>query len=82
MLKTLSLFLSLFMLFQLQAFANNKDYYSKATATASGQGKVYVTISEPDSAFPDGIFDLYGRKVEHTVPGNLYNSNGRKFIAR
>ena len=76
MLKTLSLFLSLFMLFQLQAFANNKDYYSKATATASGQGKVYVTISEPDSAFP------YGRKVEHTVPGNLYNSNGRKFIAR
>ena len=33
-------------------------------------------------AFGQTIYDLYGRKVSHMIPGNLYIVNGRKVIAR
>ena len=52
--RLLSLFMVMFTMFSVSAFANNnnKDYYSKATATAVGEGKVYVSYKN-EAATPD-----------------------------
>lgn len=46
--RLLSLFVVMFTMFSMSAFANNSDYYSKATAKVGvGEGKVYVKYNEP-----------------------------------
>jgi hypothetical protein len=51
--RLLSLFMVMFTMFSMSALANNnKDYYSKATATAVGEGKVYVSYNN-QAATPD-----------------------------
>ena len=40
----------MFTMFSMSALANNKDYYSKATATAVGEGKVYVNYKSESNA--------------------------------
>lgn len=36
-----------------------------------------------DNATTNGaIYDIYGRRVQHTVPGNIYICNGKKFIGK
>ena len=42
-LKFLSLIVVMFTMFSVSAFASNKDYYSRITAKAVGEGKVYVS---------------------------------------
>ena len=48
--RLLSLFMVMFTMFSMSALANNKDYYSKATATAVGEGKVYVNYKSESNA--------------------------------
>ena len=43
--RPLSLFVVMFTMFSMSAFANNSDYFSKITAKAVGGGKVYVSYS-------------------------------------
>lgn len=40
--RFLGLFMVMFAMFSMSVFANNKDYYSKTTVKAVGEGKVYV----------------------------------------
>lgn len=46
----LSLMMVMFTMFSMSAFANNKDYYSKITAKAVGEGKVYVSYKNETNA--------------------------------
>jgi len=47
--RFLGLFVVMLTMFSMSALANNKDYYSKATATAVGSGKVYVSKNQTNS---------------------------------
>lgn len=52
--RLFSLFVVMFTMFGMSAFANNSDYFSKITAKAVGEGKVYVSFkneaAEPEYA--------------------------------
>jgi len=50
--RLLSLFMVMFTMFSMSALAGNSDYYSKATAKAVGEGKVYVSYNN-QAATPD-----------------------------
>ncbi|MDE6574939.1 MAG: hypothetical protein K2L84_06385 [Muribaculaceae bacterium] len=39
-------------------------------------------IVKPEAPVREGIYDLYGRRVEHMIPGNIYIVNGVKTLAR
>ncbi|MBR6140514.1 MAG: PCMD domain-containing protein [Bacteroidaceae bacterium] len=48
--RLLSLMMVMFTMFSVSAFASNKDYYSKITAKAVGEGKVYVSYKNQADA--------------------------------
>ncbi len=48
--RLFSLMMVMFTMFSVSAFANNKDYYSKITAKAVGEGKVYVSYKNQTNA--------------------------------
>ena len=48
--RLLSLMMVMFTMFSVSAFASNKDYYSKITAKAVGEGKVYVSYKNKADA--------------------------------
>lgn len=47
---------------------------------AAGIDNIAVDMDEDSGSA--AIYDLYGRRVTNTIPGNLYIRNGKKFIAR
>ncbi len=70
----------------------NKAYLDLSKINGPVSDIVYLTnrdimtgidkVGGDHPAFGQTIYDLYGRKVSHMIPGNLYIVNGRKVIAR
>lgn len=72
--RLLSLFMVMFTMFSLSAFANNSDYYSKATAKAVGSGKVYVSFKSATDApeYATESSALSGKDNKSSAPTHTY----------
>ncbi|MDE6574940.1 MAG: hypothetical protein K2L84_06390 [Muribaculaceae bacterium] len=77
-----------------QELAANKAYLDLTAIPAEARTSSFRIVSEdeaagieniivkPAPAVREGIYDLYGRRVEHMIPGNIYIVNGVKTLAR
>ena len=72
--RLLSLFMVMFTMFSLSAFANNSDYYSKATAKAVGSGKVYVSFKSATDApeYATESSAISGKDNKSSAPTHTY----------
>lgn len=74
--RLLSLFMVMFTMFSMSALANNnnKDYYSKATATAVGEGKVYVSYNNTADTpnYAAEAFAESGKDTQSSAPSHNY----------
>lgn len=75
-----------------QLLRRNKAYLDLSKVNGPVSDIIYLTnrdimtgidkVGGDHPAFGQTIYDLYGRKVSHMIPGNIYIVNGRKVIAR
>lgn len=74
--RLLGLFMVMFTMFSVSAMAgNDKDYYSKATATAVGEGKVYVSYNNT-AATPNYTAEASaesGKDTKSSEPDHKYS---------
>lgn len=71
--KCLSLAFALLALFSVQAVAGGSDYYSKAVATAVGEGKVYVSAQKTDAPEYDVTSELTQKDNATESPTHTYH---------
>lgn len=71
--KCLSLAFALLALFSVQAVAGGSDYYSKAVATAVGEGKVYVSAQKTDAPEYDVTSELTQKDNATESPTHIYH---------
>lgn len=77
-----------------QELAANKAYLDLTAIPAEARTSSFRIVSEdeaagidniivkPEPTVREGIYDLYGHRVEHMIPGNIYIVNGVKTLAR
>ena len=73
--RLLSLFMVMFTMFGMSAFAGDSDYYSKAIVkTAVGEGKVYVNYSTPTDtpSYNTESTAESGKDTKSSAPNHIY----------
>lgn len=75
--RLLSLFVVMFTMFSMSAFAGDSDYYSKATAKVGvGEGKVYVKYNQPVEenarVYSSESSDESGKDTQSSAPSHSY----------
>jgi hypothetical protein len=57
------------------------EYYTYGFSIDAPESGIEA-IAADNTTTNGAIYDIYGRRVQHTVPGNIYICNGKKFIGK